>query len=100
MKLTNKYGNYAKRIKPLSDFMFKYFDVPEEETRRSVNDIAPLVRYFKPDKVYLTYLNHKLEVNTRPTPQTCNIVLNTYLEDNAVCCENYIILQFPDLDII
>ena len=100
MKLTNRHGIYAKRIKPLSDFMLKYFDVPENETRESVSEIAPLVRYFKPDKVYLTYLNHKLEASTKPIPQVCNIVLNTYLEDNIVCCENYIILLFPDLDTI
>jgi hypothetical protein len=100
MKLTNRHGNYAKRIKPFSDFMLKYFDVPEMETRRSVSDIAPLVRYFKPDKIYLIYLNHKLEASTKPTQQVCNIVLNTYLENNIVCCEDYIILQFPDLDTI
>ena len=55
MKLTNKHGIYAKRIKPLSDFMLKYFNVTENETKESVSDVAPLVRYFKPDKIYLTY---------------------------------------------
>ena len=47
-----------------------------------------------------TYLNHKIEASTKQTPQVCNIVLNTYLEDNAVCCENYITLLFPDLDTV
>ena len=100
MKLTNKHGIYAKRIKPLSDFMYKYLNVPENETEESVSDVAPLVRYFKSDKIYLTYLNHKIEASTKPTPQVCNIVLNTYLVDNAVCCENCITLLFPDLDTI
>ena len=100
MKLTNKHGIYAKRIKPLSYFMLKYFGVPENEAEESVSDIAPLVRYFKSNKIYLTYLNHKIEASTKQTPQVCNIMLNTYLEDNAVCCENCITLLFPDLDTV
>ena len=100
MKLTNKHGNYAKRIRAISDLISAFFNVPESEVRHSVSDIAPLVRYFKSDKIYLTNFNNKLEANTKPVIQTCNIVLSTYIENNIVCCEDYITLLFPDIETI
>lgn len=97
MRLTSRCGNYAKRIKPLSKVLAKYFFISENEARLSVNDIAPVVRYFKVKKIYLTCYNSKIEVSTKLDSNTCCIELDTRIEDGSVCCENNITLWFPSI---
>ena len=97
MKLTTKHGTYAKRIKPLVLFMFEYFDVFEEATKEMVSNLASTVRYFRANKVYIIESTNKLEVETRQTDYCCNVMLETYLQDGAVCCNDLITLLFPSL---
>ena len=95
MKITNATGTYAKRINPLIKLFWIYFDAHESETREVVSRAAALVRYFKSDKIYFTLSTDGIIADTYKTDDSCNLVLNTYIEDNAVCCEDTVSLLFP-----
>lgn len=97
MKLTTKHGTYAKRVKPLVIFLFVYLGALEEETISMVSDLAGKVRYFKAKKVYITGGAYKLNVDTQPEDGCCNVMLETFLEDGAVCCNDSATLVFPSL---
>lgn len=98
MKLTNKHGNYAKRIKPLSRTLQTYLDVPEHVIIEAVTVIAPLVRYFKSNSIFLTLKNNTIDADTKQFEGVYNIVLHTYIEDDVVCCDDYITLLFPPIE--
>lgn len=97
MKLTNRHSTYAKRIKPFILLMFMCFDSLEQDTRDIISSIASTVRYFKSKKVYLTQMTKRIDVNTQYEDSVCSVMLNTYIDDCAVCCNDTITLLFPSI---
>lgn len=77
--------------------MFTYFDSLEQETRDIVSNIASTVRYFKPKKVYLTQMTKRIDVSTQCEDRICSVMLDTYIDDGVVCCNDTITLLFPSI---
>ena len=98
MKITNATGTYAKRINPLIKLFWTYFDAHESNTREAVSRAAALVRYFKSKKIYFTVSAKEVVADTRSVDGACNIVLDIYIENKAVCCEDTITLLFPTIE--
>ena len=98
MKITNATGTYAKRINPLIKLFWTYFDAHESSTREVVSRAAALVRYFKSKKIYFTVATEGVVADTRQINGACNIVLDTYIENKAVCCEDTVTLLFPTIE--
>ena len=99
MKLTTKHGTYAKRIKSFSLSLMFYLDATEQMTRDLVSDLAPIVRYFKSKEIYITRATDKLVADRNFDGCTCAVKIETYLEDNAVCCnDKFITLMFPSIE--
>lgn len=97
MKITNSTGTYAKNIKPFIKLFWDYFDNYETNIRDVLRKAAALVRYFNSKKIYFT-LGEGVVVDTRPINSACNIVLDTYIENKTVCCEDTVTLLFPTIE--
>lgn len=97
MKLTNSTGTHTKNIKPFIKLFWDYFDNYETNARDVLRKAAALVRYFNSKKIYFT-LCDGVVVDTRPIDDACNIVLDTYIENKTVCCNDTITLLFPNIE--
>ena len=96
MRLTGKRCNNAKRAKQFALVMQTYFNISEDESNAAIAKIAPVVRYFKSKNIYLTKNGNEIEVDTCINPHVCNILLDVYIEDEAIYCKDYITLLFPN----
>lgn len=96
MRLTGKRSNNAKRARQFVDFMKTYFNISENEANESITKIAPIVRYFKCKNIYLTKNGNEIEVDTLYNPNICNILLDVYIDNEAIYCQDYITLLFPE----
>lgn len=98
MKITNTKGTYPKRITSLIRLFNTYFGSSESETRDAVEHAAALVRYFKSSNIYFSKCSDKLESNNISQNFGCEIQIDTYIEKDIVCCNDYIILKFPSIE--
>ena len=97
MKITNSTGIYTKNIKPFIKLFWDYFDNYETNTKNVLRKSAALVRCFNSKKIYFT-LGEGVVVDISPINNACNIVLDTYIENKTVCCEDTVTLLFPTIE--
>ena len=97
MKIINSTSTHVKNIKPFIKLFWDYFDNYETNIRDVLRKAAALVRYFNSKKIYFT-LDGGVVADTCPIDNMCNIVLDTYIENKAVCCEDTVTLLFPTIE--
>jgi len=97
MRLTGKNSNFPKRAKQFINILKDYFNISDEEANNTIVKMAPIIRYFKYKNVYLTKNSNEIEIDNKCNSYKCNIILNTYIEDDSLYCEDIFTLLFPQI---